>query len=279
MGLKDLWTPKQNGVDDILAEDINSVAEAVIQNEEDIKKSSSRSEEANESVNWLKENVSNALKGKGEGLGVAIRDVSPIEHTLMISTKPNAQVKLYGKNILNYDVEGITTRGSRVDIIDNGLRWKAGGTYYIRIPFELPKGITVKGSFSHNGVGVDEINNMRVEYTNGSIAAIPKTSGLKLAENVVAVYIYKTNTGTALSADVDITNIQLEVGEEATEYEKYKEVINYTANSEGVVNGVRSIYPSFTLISEDEVTVKYNRDINAVINQIINAIISLGGNI
>lgn len=279
MALKNNWEPKENGVDDILAEDINSIANAVIKNEEDIKTSSESTNETKEALNQLKQNVSNAVKGQASGIGVLVTDVSPIEHTLTITANPNAKVELYGKNLLNYDVEGITTRGSSVEIIENGLRWKAGGTYYIRIPCELPKNITVKGSFAHNGTGTDEMNNMRVEYESGTITAIPKTSGLTLVEDVKAVYVYKTNLGTPLNADVDITNIQLEIGNNVTDYEEYKEETSYTADANGVVNAAKSLYPSFTLISEDEVSVEYNRDINAVIDELVNAIVSLGGNV
>lgn len=38
MALKDTWRDKQNGVDDILAEDINSIAHATIDNENEIQK-------------------------------------------------------------------------------------------------------------------------------------------------------------------------------------------------------------------------------------------------
>ena len=47
MALKDIWTDKLDGVDDVLAEDINSIAHSVIENEEDIetlKKNSGQSQ-------------------------------------------------------------------------------------------------------------------------------------------------------------------------------------------------------------------------------------------
>ena len=37
MAFKDIWKDKVDGVDDVLAEDINSIAQATIDNEEDIK--------------------------------------------------------------------------------------------------------------------------------------------------------------------------------------------------------------------------------------------------
>ena len=38
MALKDVWKPKVDGVDDVLAEHINAIAEAVIKNEEAVEK-------------------------------------------------------------------------------------------------------------------------------------------------------------------------------------------------------------------------------------------------
>ena len=74
--------------------------------------------------------------------------------------------------------------------------------------------------------------------------------------------------------------IQLELGNTATKYEPYVEVVSYP-----VENGncqVKPIYPTTTIgVNTDGVIVdcEYNRDINKVIEQLTQAIISLGGNV
>lgn len=212
-----------------------------------------------------------------------INDVSPAPHTITIETAPGATVKVGGKNVLDY-TKAKAYRGS-VEIIDGGVRWKADSTYYFSIPCELPKGTTIAGSFTHNGTGTDAINNMRVKYKSGGSNNIAVVyNNLTLTDDIEAIYIYKNSPGTALTKDVEITNIQLEIGMGDTEYEPYIEPTIYTAGNDGKLT-VGSFSPSMSFITADEEETKpdmditYNRDINAVINELTQAIISLGGNV
>lgn len=78
------------------------------------------------------------------------------------------------------------------------------------------------------------------------------------------------------------TNPQLEYGTVASEYEPYIEPVTYTANADGSVDGVKSIYPSTSVSVEDAstvVSIEYNRDINKAFAELSAAIISLGGNV
>ena len=226
----------------------------------------------------------NAMQRQRAGAGFAIDDFSPIEHELNVHLQTvtvGSTLKVGGKNIFNYDVDGITTRGSSVEKIPGGYRWKKGGTYFINIPMSLPKGITIVASFEHNGTGTDEINNMRVEYASGTIKPIG-TNGLTLAEDVKSIYIYKTSTGTGLTQDVDITNIQIELNTEATYYEPYTEPTVYrTTDETGVIRGIKSKGETISFLTDGSATatVSYNRDMNAVFNELMSAIISLGSNI
>lgn len=228
----------------------------------------------------------NAIRGYLSGKpALAAKNVSPAPHKLQISTTPNGTVAVSNsKNLLDY-TKAVAYRGS-LEIIDGGVRWKKGGTYYFSIPCELPKGITIAGSFTDNGADTDAINNMRVKYKSGgsnNIAVI--YNSLTLTDDVEAIYIYKNSPGTALTADVDITNICLEIGTGASGYEEYAEPITYTANEEGVVEGVVSHYPSMSFIGKDaggkwaNVSVRYNRDLEKALNELQNAMISLGGNV
>lgn len=78
------------------------------------------------------------------------------------------------------------------------------------------------------------------------------------------------------------TDLQIEYGEISTEYEPYIEPVTYTANADGSVDGVKSIYPSTSVSVEDAstaVNIEYNRDINKAFAELQAAVISLGGNI
>ena len=229
-------------------------------------------------------NYANAIqKTEKEKVAIGINDVSPAPHYVSIDTVANGKVVVGGKNLIDY-TKAQAYRGS-LEIIDGGVRWKAGGTYYFSIPCSLPKGTTVSASFNHNGTGTDVINNMRVKYVGGANDIAPiYDGGLTLTADAEAIYIYKNSVGTALTKDVDITNIQLEIGTKATTYEKYEEPTTYTADAKGHID-IASRYPSMSFVSvkngetAPNISIKYNRDLNAVINELTAAIISLGGNV
>lgn len=74
---------------------------------------------------------------------------------------------------------------------------------------------------------------------------------------------------------------QLELGSVSTEYEPYRGQ-NFTPNADGTVEGVTSISPTMTLTTDKNgviIEAEYNKDTNKVIEQLTNAIISLGGTI
>lgn len=75
--------------------------------------------------------------------------------------------------------------------------------------------------------------------------------------------------------------LQLEVGTTATEYEPYIVPVTYTPTEDGTCE-VTSIAPTMTLTTDTEgaaVDCEYNRDINKALEQLTQAIISMGGNI
>jgi len=87
------------------------------------------------------------------------------------------------------------------------------------------------------------------------------------------------------AANVELSGtgyFQIEQGTKATAYEPYKEPATYTPTADGTVEGVTSLAPTTTLTTDtDGVTIDatYNRDTNKVIERLVSAIISLGGNV
>lgn len=78
------------------------------------------------------------------------------------------------------------------------------------------------------------------------------------------------------------SDFQLELGTTKTYYEPYKECAEYTPTADGTVEGVTSLYPTTTLITDTEgviIDCEYNRDINKAFAELQQAIISLGGNV
>jgi hypothetical protein len=65
-------------------------------------------------------------------------------------------------------------------------------------------------------------------------------------------------------------------------YEPYIEPTEYTPDADGVVQGVTSLYPSTTLMTDTSgamIDVTYNKDINKAFEELKNVILSLGGNV
>ena len=62
----------------------------------------------------------------------------------------------------------------------------------------------------------------------------------------------------------------------------YKEPIIYSLDKDGVAEGITSVYPNATLLTDTAgavIDVTYNRDLNKAFAELYNAIISIGGNI
>lgn len=89
---------------------------------------------------------------------------------------------------------------------------------------------------------------------------------------------YDAPTGVTMT----FSNVQLELGATATEYELYKTPTEFTPAADGTVTGVKSLYPTTTLITNTSgviIDAEYNRDINKAFAEMQQAILSMGGNV
>lgn len=91
-----------------------------------------------------------------------------------------------------------------------------------------------------------------------------------------------TDYTTSIGATASYTDVMVEKGDAATEYRPYIEPTTYPVNADGTVFGVTSLYPTTTLLTNTAgvlIAAEYNKDTNKVIESLVNAIISLGGNV
>lgn len=110
-----------------------------------------------------------------------------------------------------------------------------------------------------------------VKYNSGYVALGEITRGVKQSmvftpkELVKGFSLYASDTATNSEGDTAIfKNIQLEIGNTATDYEVYNGT-TYTPNADGTVEGITSLSPSMTLLTDTLNTVincEYNRDTN-----------------
>lgn len=229
------------------------------------------------SEEYATKNFANAVKGCAAGLTVVVNDVSPVEHTINVKINQdegitvdptNVTLTVCGKNLFNgelmkgyykntdFEMESLTS-----SIFYSCQRFYPKGTYTV--------------SFN------EDVNIIRRVYLDKFLQAgitNTKSFSFTLEEDCVYGFSFRRADNTAW----DTTSpIQIELGDTATEYERYKGV-DYVPNSDGVVAGVKSISPLMTLLTDTKgavINVEYNKDINKVIEKIITAVNSLGGTI
>ena len=76
-----------------------------------------------------------------------------------------------------------------------------------------------------------------------------------------------------------LSNVQIELGKTVSEYEPFKEPISYTPKADGTVEGVTSLYPTTTLLTDTEgviISAEYNKDLNKAFAEIYQKLSALG---
>lgn len=216
---------------------------------------------------------SNALKGAASGTAVAL-DVSPIEHILKIKATSDtadvstAKVQRYGGNILSYPFYDTTKTSGGVTFTDNG-----DGSIHIKGTATADVYFILARNVWFGDKKIDAI--LKNEATNGQYTVskwIFYNEGNELTSITVP-------SGQAID---ETFYPQVALGTTLPPYEPYRKPTTYDISTNGTVEGVTSLYPTTTLMSDTEgvvLDVEYNRDINKAFAELQNAIISLGGNI
>ena len=178
------------------------------------------------------------------------------------------KVKKLGKNILPYPYTRM------IPFTTNGITFTPNDDRSITI-----SGVATGNAYFQlwNAVLGGNFAGVSTGGTNGDYAFSPYVNYSK-SNNNVSLYVAN---GTDLSTPVTIYP-QIEKGKVVTDYEPYIEPVEYPVSADGTVEGVTSIYPTTTLMTDTAGAVidcTYNRDINKAFEELYNAIISLGGNV
>lgn len=248
----------------------------------------------NKVVTKALDSYANALKGTASGEFVSIKDISPIEH--------NLKVKLASDDITDFSAVTLSTIGKN---LMPSIRNEIGSSYGVNWVKNSDNSITLNGTSTGSTITiVPETAGILFKKGTYTISGNPAPTGnirlwvrgvgsgsvyvgtynntpakLTLLEDTYMYFYISISSGTV----VDNLTIypQFEIGN-GTEYEPYIEPTMYTPNADGIVDNVKSIYPNTTLITDTSgilIECVYNKDTNKVIENLINAIISLGGNI
>lgn len=251
------------------------------------------SEAATEAVSDVKKSAANAIRGRVSGTVISMKDVSPIEHEVVVSVSGEniedlSAIKLYaqGKNFFNNDT-------SLIKEVTYASKSGNKGTRY-GYELHLPAGeyvMTLSNKVSTSPYVYTVVNDKYGSYKNDTalkdkygqpkadsyfLAGTANSSPLFYTANdgdVLYIYDATDRTGqyNGLNATKDIfanLDIQVEAGVTATEYEPYIEAIEYSVESDGTVKNVLSLYPSTTLTTDTDgvlIECEYNKDLNKVL--------------
>ena len=193
-----------------------------------------------------------ASKATVRGDVIRVDDVLATEHPLQITAAAESEVKVYGKNLVDYTKATGRTAAQKVEIVEDGVVWKAGGNYYFTIPLSLPAGVTVRFSCETEANSAGEyIQFVRLVYEDNTTTNLIDPNGnvpITTTKAVKAIYFYKDTPGTALTQDLLVKNIQLEIGETVTTYEAYKSPQTVAADTDCTVPGLKSVSPTMMVL-------------------------------
>jgi len=194
--------------------------------------------------------ASPALRGYSEGCAVRLDDVSPFSHRARVAfvnenggSVSMIKARICGKNLF----DGVTTDGNSSPQI------------YRRVEMFLPVGKYTL-SFSEDVYFQAKSNNMTYTRTGNRIFYLTVT------ESGDSFVQFRLNESTTTPWDSSV-EIQLEIGNAATEFQEYKGQIRELAEGESGFE-TDSFYPCMSVLplATDVVAqVSYNRDINKVI--------------
>lgn len=233
----------------------------------------------------------NAIKGSVKDTAARISDISPLPHNIKITTAPNAEVKIWdSKNI--FDVSSI--KGKTVSAYggtlscgeDGGITGSGTPTNSVALKSwridDLPNELmtfSAHGTFTNLAAVIylrDKDGNTLTYY---GVSTERRSISIKPYEypnfSHATVEVKRSGNNYEMSGTM---YLQLEIGSKS-DYEPATTPTTYIAHWDGAIGDIEHTYPSLTFVSDSEVTVEYNRDATAVIEQLTQAIISLGGNV
>lgn len=191
---------------------------------------------------------------------------------MKVFSAPTATVRIYGRNLLNIAPTQYSGAYASGNLTEDGLVVTAKrATTYISANYLIPQGenlvgkkVTVSGQWEASGgnngaarliwTGKDNIHSAVGQIggliTSGksvtlTITAKPETAGQ------LCLFLYGNYSGTAAVGDtVTYRNIQVELGEGATDYEAYKTPQQVQSPEDGSAVQPEALWPTMTVLSE-----------------------------
>ncbi|MBQ4516826.1 MAG: hypothetical protein II978_08565 [Clostridia bacterium] len=256
-----------------------------------------------------KQIFANTLKGSVTGEAIALKDTSPVEHIMDVKVRkknllPFPYNPYYPEGVVNREISGITySIDDKGAITFNGTA-TANVTIYLwstqTLPEDMKTGKMI--TFSKNCSDVTQVGSVTLSCNykdaNGTSHMVIQTPSESATKTVGADWVGLT-VYLHIGSGTTFTNLtikpQIELGDKATGWSPYlaedistvklsveETDTEYAVNEDGTVDGIKSIYPNMTLLTDTigaVIDVEYNRDINKAFAELANAIVALGGTI
>lgn len=176
------------------------------------------------------------------------------EYTPYMADVSGVSVKKYGGNILPYstltNASGVSEANGIISINNaSGASAKYCNTGFFTLPagtytFSIDT-ISVSGKYGLF-IQKDVANDYSTPVPNiTGVGVKTKTFTLEVATRVRL--LFEITAGTTAQF-----KLQINVGNVAVPFEEYKEPITYTATADGIVEGVKPLYPTTTLLTDTE---------------------------
>lgn len=255
----DGYTP-QKGVDYFTAEDIAglnipSVDQTYSPNSENAQSGKAVAEAVAIEQKRSDNTFANALKSTKSDTAMLLDDISPVTHEM--------SVKISSDTVTDLTAVKVTRCGKNLLYNDTIISESTNPVYKKIWSGNLPAPFVFSEDLSQftPTEGLASASTFRFKLADGTEKVIGKDYKYLLVRTGILKEIYFVNN----SQGIGTIKCQLEIGTVKTDYEPYVEPTYYTPNADGIVNGVTSLYPNTTLMTDTEgvtITCEYNKDIN-----------------
>lgn len=241
-------------------------------------------------------NITNVTQGNFSWQDIQIElGTTATEYTPYVADFSGVGVSRYGANVFKpYNAEntvnGVTAKLTEDGFVETSGEYNEGDTRINLSPpsgYEypiLPAGDYYKYLNTYNNVYlVYDIDIMfQIRYLDGSWGGnVGSTSGTVSFSKPCRITNIVINIKTSNGANMRIPAMMGFVGLNITEFEPFKEPQTTTVDADGTVEGLTSLSPNMTLLTDTEgvtINCQYYRDIDTYINNLATNIALTGGN-
>lgn len=225
----------------------------------------------------------NAIRGYADGEVVRVNDVSPIKHIVSVKvdhdTPTTVTVTRCGKNLLPYPYihKENTVTSNGITFTDNGDGTiTANGTATARTTYYFSRTdnriyLTKGEQYMLSGCPSEGSSSTYViQGTDGTLYPTDSGLGKPFTASGGGYYFYIIVYEGAVLNNV-VFKPQLEVGGKKTPFDSYINPTIYTPNADGTVDGITTLSPTMTLLTDTEgavINCEYNVDIKKYIDRI-----------